>query len=71
MKTGYRAVRAPTVLVAGADDRYLSTDAHTRRLHGEIAGSELVLVPGAGHMVHHQASEAVWQALLAEAAARP
>jgi pimeloyl-ACP methyl ester carboxylesterase len=63
MKTRYRSVRVPTVLIAGAEDRYLSTQAHTRRLHGEIPGSELVIVPGAGHMVHHAAAEQVANAL--------
>ena len=57
MKAAYSRVRVPTVLVAGADDRYISVDSQTRRLHREIGGSELVLVPGAGHMVHHQATE--------------
>ena len=69
MAKAYSGVRVPTVLIAGSDDRYLSTDAHSRRLHGEIPGSRLIVAPGAGHMVHHQATEAVWQALLAEAAA--
>jgi pimeloyl-ACP methyl ester carboxylesterase len=55
MKPTYQRVRVPTVLVAGADDRYISAEAHTVRLHGEIPGAGLLLVPGAGHMVHHQA----------------
>ena len=64
MKGRYSGVRVPTVLVAGADDRYLSTEDHTGRLHREIAGSELVLVPGAGHMVHHFDAAKVMQALV-------
>jgi pimeloyl-ACP methyl ester carboxylesterase len=67
MAKAYGGMRVPTVLIAGSEDRYLSTDAHTRRLHREIAGSRLIVAPGAGHMVHHQATAAVCQALLAEA----
>jgi pimeloyl-ACP methyl ester carboxylesterase len=61
-------LRVPTVIVAGAQDRYVSARAHSIRLHAEVAGSELVLVPGAGHMVHHVATRQVMRAILAEPA---
>lgn len=70
MQRHYRSLRVPTVIVAGKDDRYVSTDAHSARLHRDIAASELVLVPGAGHMVHHTAAGRVMQALEAEPALR-
>jgi pimeloyl-ACP methyl ester carboxylesterase len=68
MRRHYREVRVPTVIVAGADDRYVSARAHSLRLHAEVPGSELVLVPGAGHMVHHVAAPQVMRATLAERA---
>jgi len=73
MAQDYKHLRVPTTLVAGEHDRYVSTRAHSGRLHQEIAGSELVRIAGAGHMVHHAAPEAVMQAInghLLEARAR-
>jgi pimeloyl-ACP methyl ester carboxylesterase len=63
MQSHYRRLRVPTTIIAGADDRYVSARANSVRLHREIAGSELVLVPGAGHMVHHVAAPAVIAAI--------
>ena len=63
MKAGYRRIRVPTALIAGADDRYVSTDAQTRRLHAELPAAQLVVVPGAGHMVHHAAAATVLSVL--------
>jgi pimeloyl-ACP methyl ester carboxylesterase len=65
MRSEYRRLRVPTTIIAGADDRYVSARANAARLHREIAGSELVLVPGAGHMVHHVATRAVMDAIAA------
>lgn len=65
MQSDYRRLRVPTTIIAGADDRYVSARANAVRLHREIAGSELVLVPGAGHMVHHVATSAVMDAIAA------
>jgi len=42
-------VEKPTLLVVGEKDRTTTTRA-ARVLHDGIAGSELVVVPGAGHM---------------------
>jgi len=65
MQSEYRRLRVPTTIIAGVDDRYVSARANAARLHREIAGSELVLVPGAGHMVHHVATRAVIDAIAA------
>ena len=46
-------------IVVGAEDRCVSPRANSTRLHAEVPGSELVVVPGAGHMVHHVATERV------------
>jgi pimeloyl-ACP methyl ester carboxylesterase len=63
LRPSYAKLRVPTVLIAGAQDRYISTDGQTRRLHAELPDSRLVIVPGAGHMVHHAAAETVARAL--------
>ncbi|MBI3998032.1 MAG: alpha/beta hydrolase [Armatimonadetes bacterium] len=43
-------VNVPTLIVCGAEDR-LTPPSCSRFLHERIAGSELVIVQGAGHMV--------------------
>ncbi|TMG78634.1 MAG: alpha/beta hydrolase [Betaproteobacteria bacterium] len=64
MAADYKRVRAPTTIIAGAHDRYVSARAHSTRLHAEIPGSELLLVPGAGHMLHHVAAEALFASVI-------
>lgn len=59
MQRRYSRLRVPTTIVVGAEDRYVSPRANSMRLHAEVPGSELVVVPGAGHMVHHVATERV------------
>lgn len=49
----------PVAIVAGADDKVIDVDAHSARLHRELAGSTLAIVRGAGHMVHHAAPDGV------------
>ena len=63
MAKEYPKLRVPTAIIAGNDDRYVSARAHSLRLHGEVPGSELVLIPGAGHMVHHVAVNEVMRAI--------
>jgi pimeloyl-ACP methyl ester carboxylesterase len=49
----YRELNLPVVMVAGERDRYVSTRAHSARLHRLLPASRLLLSPHAGHMVHH------------------
>jgi pimeloyl-ACP methyl ester carboxylesterase len=56
-------LRVPVVLLAGADDRFVGTDEQTVGLHRQLPGSDLRVVPGAGHMVHHTAPRAVLDAI--------
>ncbi len=65
----YRDLRMPVVIMAGADDRYVSTGWNSVRLHRELPKSELTLAPGAGHMVHHIVPEEVMAAIDAAASA--
>lgn len=48
-------LRVPTTILAGADDKVIDPDAHSRKLHGELTGSSLRIFPGVGHMAHHAA----------------
>lgn len=56
-------VQMPVLILAGADDQIADVGRQSARLHHDIPGSELRLVPGAGHMIHHAAPEAVVQAI--------
>lgn len=67
----YAGLRVPVVIVAGASDRVLDTWQHSARLHHEVAGSSLWVVPGLGHMVHHGAPAVVLNAVESVAAAAP
>jgi len=44
-----RTVHCPTLIVVGADDA-LTPPSFSEEMHQAIAGSELVIVPGAGHL---------------------
>ena len=59
----YAELHMPVVIMAGDADRYVNTGAHSLRLHKAIAHSDLALQPGAGHMIHHLAPEAVMAAI--------
>lgn len=64
----YAELETPAVIVAGAQDRYVDHRRHSVRLHALLPGSELLLSPRAGHMVHHVDPRRVLQAI--EAVAR-
>jgi pimeloyl-ACP methyl ester carboxylesterase len=53
----------PTVIVAGERDRMVRTRWQAERLHQRLPATRLHVVPGAGHMVHHTATESVMQAI--------
>jgi pimeloyl-ACP methyl ester carboxylesterase len=55
----YKDVSVPVRLIAGADDRIVDTVKHSLRLHAELAGSTLQLIPHCGHMVHHAAPDEI------------
>jgi pimeloyl-ACP methyl ester carboxylesterase len=67
LRRHYAELRTPAFIVAGAEDRYVSAQ-QSVRLHHAIAGSDLRLVSGMGHMVHHFAPRKVVAAI--DAAAR-
>ncbi len=49
----YKDLRLPRVLIAGDGDKLVNTGKQTKRLAGLHPDAHLVIVPGAGHMVHH------------------
>lgn len=59
----YADLKMPVVIVAGTGDCLIDPEAQARRLHLEIAGSSLRMVPGAGHMVQQTHTAAVLSAV--------
>jgi pimeloyl-ACP methyl ester carboxylesterase len=53
----------PVAIVAGAGDKVVSTPDQSERLAGALEGSELLVIGGAGHMVHHTACDSVVSAI--------
>ena len=58
----------PLTLIAGAGDKVVSTADQSGRLAEALPHSELLIVEGAGHMVHHTADGRVTEAILAASA---
>jgi pimeloyl-ACP methyl ester carboxylesterase len=59
----YHDISVPTVVVAGDADGMTEMPFSGNRLVGQIPKAELVVLPGAGHMVHHVHPEATLAAL--------
>jgi pimeloyl-ACP methyl ester carboxylesterase len=68
LEESYSALRLPVQLLAGSEDRIVDAAQQSARLARTVPRSELVIMPGCGHMLHHFAQEAVIQAI--DAAAR-
>ncbi len=59
----YRELKLPVVILTGGDDQIADVDRQSRRLHEELPQSELTVLPGLGHMVHHLAPDQVIKAI--------
>lgn len=59
----YRDLKLPVVILTGGDDQIADVGRQSRRLHEEIPQSELTVLPGLGHMVHHLAPDEVIKAI--------
>jgi pimeloyl-ACP methyl ester carboxylesterase len=51
----YTRLKVPVTLLAGDTDRMVGTRGQTERLHELLRTSTMHIVPGGGHMLHHQA----------------
>jgi len=49
----YGEIRAPAAILAGAADKVVDPEKHARKLHVELENSQLHVLPGVGHMLHH------------------
>jgi pimeloyl-ACP methyl ester carboxylesterase len=64
----YPTLAVPLEIVASESDTYVPSEAHSHRLHREIPGSVLTVLPGAGHQVPQARPEAVVEAVRRAAA---
>jgi len=53
LKRRYSEMQSPAVILAGTADNVVDPEKHARRLHVELENSQLHLLPGVGHMLHH------------------
>lgn len=70
LRASYEVLSMPVVIIAGDGDKVVSKRS-AERLHAEIKASDLQIVPGAGHMVHHLAPRRVVAAVEAVTVASP
>jgi pimeloyl-ACP methyl ester carboxylesterase len=59
----YRDLTMPVTIITGADDQIADVGRQSARLHDELPGSEFIVLPGLGHMIHHLAPDAVANAI--------
>lgn len=59
----YHELALPVTIMSGAEDMHVLPRLHSERLHQELPQSELILVPGVGHMIQHTVPEQVMAAI--------
>ena len=64
MTQSYGHLKTPLLIVWGDKDLWLPP-AMGRRLHEQVAGSNLVIIPRAGHNVHQEAPSRVNEHIIA------
>ncbi|MBC7502196.1 MAG: alpha/beta hydrolase [Herminiimonas sp.] len=59
----YQELSMPVTIMCGENDRLISAEHNSVRLHEALPESDLRLAPGAGHMVHHLVPQQVMAAI--------
>ena len=62
LRGDYKNLKLPVTIMAGEGDKVVFAR-RAKQLHDAIEGSVLHVIPGAGHMVHHQATRQVAEAV--------
>lgn len=68
MQPRYAALRLPVAILSGDADAIVDPAEQSCRLHAELAGSTLTLLPGQGHMIHYFAKARILRAVDAQMA---
>ena len=63
LRQQYGELNVSALIIAGEADKVADPNAHARRLHAELKDSQLVVLPGVGHMLHHAAQDLVSAAI--------
>jgi pimeloyl-ACP methyl ester carboxylesterase len=68
----YADLAVPVAVLAGERDRIIDPGKQSLRIHGVIKQSSLTVLPGLGHMLHHEAPDQIVKVChgLSKAAAR-
>lgn len=64
----YASLRLPVAILSGDADAIVEAGEQSCRLHAEVAGSTLTLLPGQGHMIHYSAKARIVRAVDAQMA---
>ena len=59
----YADLQVPAVIIAGSDDPVAHAQTHSGRLHAELQHSEIRMIEGMGHMLHHLVPGRVLEAI--------
>lgn len=68
MQARYPSLRLPVAILSGDADAIVDPTEQSCRLHQEVAGSTLTLLPGQGHMIHYSAKARILRAVEAQMA---
>ena len=71
LRKRYAELAVPTAIFAGEADKVVDPDTHARQLHAELRNSELNVLPGLGHMLHHDALDRIVAAVAALQTSQP
>lgn len=63
LRPHYARLRLPVAILSGDEDAIVGPEEQSCRLHAEIAGSTLTLLPGQGHMIHYAARARIARAI--------
>jgi pimeloyl-ACP methyl ester carboxylesterase len=59
----YSRLRVPLAIITGDADAIVDARDHSCRLHQQVAGSTLTMLPGLGHMIHYSARGQIGRAV--------
>ncbi len=62
-KSRYDELHTPMAIIAGENDTSVSPGNHAKRLHKQVAGSKLIMIPDTGHSPHHAHPDIVIDAI--------
>lgn len=68
LRKRYGELRVAVQILSGTEDRIVTPERQSMRLHAALPGSQLTLLPGLGHMIHYTAQDEIAQAIDAVAA---